>query len=641
MHTLYITLRFLPLALSFRRDFRRWIFWGGPVARTRAFHRARAERLVATITALGPTFVKLAQVFASRADLVPEPYVGALGMLLDRVPTPPFAAVAAEIVAAYGEPHTTLFESFDETALAAGSLGLVFRARWRGKDVAVKVLRPGIERVVARDLASARKIVAVVERWWPNPHVRGFRMTVEEFGRRIGDEMDFRLETEHAIEIGASFEGDRRVIVPHAYPEMARTRVMVMDFVEGERVDRISNLIADGTVDPRELVRGVMEIYVRMMLMDGLFHADPHPGNLLVAPDGRIVLLDFGMCVRVSVEQRATLVRTVMAAIRKDAVGVAGGFEALGIVDVEADPAEIVRLVEVLLHLAYSEVDAREKARVVAEEVMRELYDWPIVLTGEMVYFARAAALIEGLGARYVPDFNPITFASPIVVRMRHHIFATLQMDGGRLPPSWPEALGALASQATRIVGDAGRELAAVLGSGLAELLARTPLAGPGSGQVDGDRAARRPSTPRVAATLMDSVDSTMEDALGAAIGTAQAVGGSLARALDRLLQPPPAPRQVRPLLLPAPGSDGHDTPVGRSGTVPAPGAGRQVPVARSERQPPHSLRNQQDDPYREEDVEEAVVDTEAEEAYHPDGERQETDGAEQADTLRVHLSLP
>jgi predicted unusual protein kinase regulating ubiquinone biosynthesis (AarF/ABC1/UbiB family) len=562
MHTIYIAFRFLPLALSFRRDFRRWIFWGRPLKRTTAFHRRRAERMVRTIIALGPTFVKLAQVFAARADLVPEPYVGALGALLDRVPPSPFPAVAAEIEASYGSPHTELFEEFDETPLAAGSLGLVYRARWQGHDVVVKVLRPGIERVIARDLASARQIAAVVERWWPNPHVRGFRITVEEFGRRIDDEMNFRLESEHAIEIGASFTDDPRVIVPHIHAEMARHRVMVMEYVEGERVDRIGHLIETGRVDPAELVRGVMEIYVRMMLMDGLFHADPHPGNLLVAPDGRIVLLDFGMCVRVPVEQRATLVRTVMAAVRKDAAGVADGFEALGIVTPGTDPVEIRRLVQVLLDLAYSGVAPQAAARGLAEEVMRELYDWPIVLTGEMVYFARAAALIEGLGARYVTNFNPIAFASPIVVRMRRHIFATLQMDGGP-PVDWPVALGTIAGQAARIIQGAGRELAAVVGTGLAELFARSPLAAAGAPEGVATTGTATPTT--VTATALSTVEATVEGA----VTSIEAVGGSIFRALGRLLEPPPAeppparPPPLRPasprLLLPPGSSDDVD----------------------------------------------------------------------------------
>ena len=488
MHTFRIALAFLPLALSFRRDFRRWLLWGRPAARTAEFHRRRAQRLTDTVTRLGPSFVKLAQVFASRADLVPEPYVSALGQLLDRVPPAPFPLIAHEIQRAYGSSHRELFEAFDETPLAAGSLGQVYRARWRGHDVVVKVLRPDIERIVRRDLASARSITAFVERRWPNPHVRGFRMAIEEFERRIGDEMNFVLEAEHAVEIGESFADDPRVVVPRVWPEMARQHVMVMGYVEGTRVDRIAPLVASGQVSSEALVRGVMEIYVRMMLMDGLFHADPHPGNLLVADDGRIVLLDFGMCVRVPVETRATLVRTVMAAIRKQPDGVAEGFAALGIVAPGADPAEIRRLVQVLLDLAYSGMAPQEAARVLAEEVMRELYDWPIVLTGEMVYFARAAALIEGMGARYVPNFNAIAFASPIVVRMRHHILATLQMTGGVSQEDVATTLGALSGQAAKIVATAGRELAALLGLGTAQILAKLGAGRPGTAMLPGAR---------------------------------------------------------------------------------------------------------------------------------------------------------
>ena len=178
MHTLRVVLALGPFVLSLLRDQRRWIAWGAPLARTPGFHARRAERLVSRITALGPTFVKLAQVFAARADLIPEPYLSKLGTLVDRVPPVPWEGIQRVIRDAYGADAESLFERIDPVPVAAASLGQVHRARWRGRDVAVKVLRPRIEEAVARDVVAARAISAWAARRWPIPHVLGFAALV-------------------------------------------------------------------------------------------------------------------------------------------------------------------------------------------------------------------------------------------------------------------------------------------------------------------------------------------------------------------------------------------------------------------------------------------------------------------------------
>jgi predicted unusual protein kinase regulating ubiquinone biosynthesis (AarF/ABC1/UbiB family) len=191
-----------------------------------------------------------------------------------------------------------------------------------------------------------------------------------------------------------------------------------------------------------------------MMLRDGVFHADPHPGNLLVNSRGQLVLLDFGMVIDVPVATRRALFETIIAAIRRDPAGTANGFFALGMVAPGTAPETMTALVDTLLDIAYSETATIERARVVADRVMRELFNWPIILPGELVYFARTAALIEGIGARYDRNFNSIRVASPVILRMRNELLAVLLGDNGTREPlvTFAATLGALAGSAYTVV---------------------------------------------------------------------------------------------------------------------------------------------------------------------------------------------
>lgn len=464
MRTLYVLLRVLPFLLSFRRDSRRWLVIGGPVRRSAAFHQRRAEALVRTIAALGPSFVKIAQVFAGRADLLPEPYLAAVSTLTDRVPPVPVAAIEQVVEEAYGRPVGALFQQWDPSPLASASLGQVHRARYLDMDVVVKVLRPGIERTVHADVRAASRILGWVERLFPNPHVRGLRAIIAEFAVRINDEMDFRKEGEYAEEMRANFAYNPKVSVPIVFSEMTRQRVLVLEYMHGTRIDALAPRIASGDVKTDELVRTVMELYVQMMLVDGLFHADPHPGNLLVRADGGIVLLDFGLVVRVPQATRFALVRTVFAAIRRDAPGVVDGFYALGVVAPGVERHVVERLVQTLLGIAYERTTAQERLEFVnrellSEEVVETLYDFPVLLPPDMVYFARTAALIEGLGARYDPRFNVLTVVAPIALRMRREILASLGQLPVSVAPAPIQAVSGFFRAARGVVSRAAREL--------------------------------------------------------------------------------------------------------------------------------------------------------------------------------------
>ncbi len=446
--------RLVPIVVSLFRDKRRWLWWGAPMPRSYAFHERRARQVVHQVATLGPTFVKLAQIFASRADLIPEPYLQALGTLTDRVPPVPWSDVERTLVASWGAHPDTIVQSLNREPIAAGSLGQVHRARYEGRDVVVKVLRPGVEAVVDRDIRLSRAIVNAVYARWSHVHVLGFRVVLDEFDRHVREEMDFEREAMQCMRMRERFADEPRLKIPHVETALTRRDVLVLEFVEGTRIDQLDTQIAQGLVKPQVLAETLIETYARMMLRDGVFHADPHPGNLLVDRRGRLVLLDFGMVIDVPVSTRKALFDTIIAAIRRDAAGTAQGFFALGMVAPGTPPETMTALVDALLDIAYTDATTVDRARVVAERVMRELFNWPIILPGELVYFARTAALIEGVGARYDRNFNSIKVASPVVLRMRNELLAALLGDNGTREPlvTFAATLGALAGTAFTVV---------------------------------------------------------------------------------------------------------------------------------------------------------------------------------------------
>lgn len=415
MRAIVVFVRLVPFVIAFMRDRRRFVLFGRPARRSEAAHLRRAERLTTTLAELGPTYIKLAQVFAARADILPEPYLGAVSTLHDRVP--PLAPGVAEGVVreALGPDAMRLFDRFDSEPLAAASLGQVHRASYGGREVVVKVLRPGVEELVRSDLDASFRVLFVLNILFPNHHVRAMTAIVNEFAKHIWDELDFREEGRNAETLKRNFAADARVVVPEVVEGLTRRRVLVLEYIEGTRIDRLQDRLASGELRLHDLVALLVETYIKMMLEDGFFHADPHFGNLLVDPQGRLVLLDFGMVVRVEQEVRRRIIRTVLAAARQDVDAVINGFYELGILDPDVDRGTVRDAAQQLMAVSFRADTSPRQIQRIVEEVLRTFYDWPLMLPSDLVYFGRAAVLVEGIGLRYDPDFNGLAVARPIV----------------------------------------------------------------------------------------------------------------------------------------------------------------------------------------------------------------------------------
>lgn len=412
--------RLLPFVFAFIRDRRRFILFGPRRRLSPQVHVHRAERLTAAIAALGPTFIKLAQVLSARADILPEPYLSEIGRLQDRVPPDLPEHIEQVILEELGRPPSEVFESFDRQPVAAASLGQVHRGTIDGAPVAVKVLRPGVEDLVAVDLDISFRVLFLLNMLFPNHHVRALTNVVREFSVRVREEMDFREEASHIASFQKHFADDSRVRAPSVYDAFTRRRVLVMEWVSGDKVDRLSERFASGDLEFTRMMRTLTETYLRMLLRDGFLHADPHPGNILVEEDGTLVLLDWGMAVELSRSTRDNIIKLALAAGREDLDSMVNVMYELGMIDPEISRSEIRdAAVEIMAIIRRMKDLGPRRVQELVQEIMDTFYTWPLMLPRELVYFFRATALLEGIGFRYDPYFNGFDVARSVVHDMR------------------------------------------------------------------------------------------------------------------------------------------------------------------------------------------------------------------------------
>jgi predicted unusual protein kinase regulating ubiquinone biosynthesis (AarF/ABC1/UbiB family) len=377
--------------------------------------RQQAARLRGRLLGLGPTFIKIGQMLATRADLLPVPYLKELAELQDAVP--PFSnRRAMEIIETeLRYPVKDLFSEMSERPVASASLGQVYRARLKtGEEVAVKVQRPGLAERVAEDLDLLRWIARMLDRFPRLFPGADWHAAIEEFDRVIHEEMDYCREAASARQFRENFRDWRGIYVPLVFGDLTSRRVLVMEFIRGTKVTDLEGLKAAGH-EPRRINELLYRTYFKQLLEDGFFHADPHPGNLLVMADGRLAIFDFGMVGRISRELQRQMVEAFFHLYNRDVAGVVDDLVALGFLAPEAD-LQAFRLI-------VAEVFARKLDLKLGEVRFRDLtydlapviYEHPITTPAHFTYLIRALMTLEGISIIMNPDFNFFYVARPYV----------------------------------------------------------------------------------------------------------------------------------------------------------------------------------------------------------------------------------
>jgi len=434
--------RLAPFLIAFLRDRRRWVFFGPPRFLSDETHRERARKLTARIAELGPSFIKLAQVFAIRGDIVPHIYLEALAQLHDRVPPFPTQQLRKRIQAELKEPLESIFDSFEEEPLAAASLGQVHKARYRGEDVIVKVLRPGVEELVGTDVRIVQNLLFIIEQFVEHYTVRATQTIVEEFSRVITEEMDFEHEADNAERFAELFRNSDFVIIPKVYRELTTTRVMVMQYYEGFRITDADSILRHN-IDTRKMVDNLIEFYANQLVIHGFFHADPHPGNILIRPDARIVLVDYGMVLEISSDFRQALIRAIIAAIRGNIDELINIFYELDMLEPDVSPSVIREAAQAILSIHWDTRLSPRQIQEITNQILHTFYRFPVRLPSSLVYILRTGVLVEGIGLLYDPRFDPIRASTPIYKRL---------IDKTMGPSAWPNIKDRAIKEATALL---------------------------------------------------------------------------------------------------------------------------------------------------------------------------------------------
>jgi ubiquinone biosynthesis protein len=373
--------------------------------------RRTAARFRTMLGELGPTFIKLGQLLSTRPDVLPGAWTEELEALQDDCPPLPAREVRAAIERGLGRPVAELFASLDDAPLASASIAQVHLATTHGGErVVVKVQRPRIREQIDSDLALLEYLAKLLEAVIEETGVYTPSHVIEEFDRTIHEELDFGNEARNARAMREAAAGRDYIVIPRVHDELSSATVLTLDYVEGAR---ISEVTAEAGYDLEAIARNVIEAAFRQLFEDGLFHGDPHPGNILVLPGNRIALLDFGLVGRLTRAQQEALVMLIVAVAVRDPDTVARVLNRIGVPDARAPIADfredIRRILDRYLGLKLEEIRTATLLRDLLDLAVRHR----IRIPKEYAVLAKASITIEGLIRRLHPRLDVLEVGLP------------------------------------------------------------------------------------------------------------------------------------------------------------------------------------------------------------------------------------
>ncbi|MFB6093230.1 MAG: ABC1 kinase family protein [Haloquadratum sp.] len=407
---LVVVWQFLPLIVAYARDRRKYLLFGGTRRVDAETQAERAEVLLDSLLRLGPTFIKLGQLLSTRPDILPPAYIDVLSSLQDDVPPAPWEESKQVIESELG-PVDEAFDDFDRDPISGASLGQVYTAEYEGEPVAVKVRRPGIEDLVEADLRVIRWSLPIVRQFIGQGRAFSLQNLADEFAKTIRQEMDYSREREILEEIRANFEDNPAILIPQTIPARSGPRVLTMEYLPGTKITDVEALDERG-LDRTELATTLQRVYLQMIVEDGVFHADPHPGNLAVTDAGEIIFYDFGMSGRVDPFIQEKIVDFYVAVANQNIDAILDTLVEMGTLSPEADRQVMGQVMELAIADARGEDIEQYRVQQIIEQVESTIYEFPLRLPRNLALILRVATVVEGVCVTLDPEFDFISVAT-------------------------------------------------------------------------------------------------------------------------------------------------------------------------------------------------------------------------------------